>query len=174
MIMKLSHREFLSLFLCAGLGAVSGCSSGKPQAISFPLGEKVTVGKLVYQVIEAKWLPEAEGAKEPPRNRILQLQVTITNGGGQEAAVPFLHLLDSKGNEIVELSDIENNSRWLGALRRLQPTITEEGTIYFDVPVGGYKLEVIDNTDAENEQTALIDIPASLSPPPVTPDVPKV
>jgi hypothetical protein len=41
--------------------------------------------------------------------------------------------------------------------------------IYFDVPVGTYKLEVVDNSMADSEQTAFIEIPASLAPPPSLP-----
>jgi hypothetical protein len=166
--MKLSHREFLIALLGGGAGIMAGCSS-KPRALTFAIGEKVQVGKLVYQVIEAQWVLDVEGAKQSPKNRILQLRVTITNSGGTEAALPYLRLIDAAGNEIVEFSEIEGNSRWLGMLRRLQPALTEEGLIYFDVPVSAYKLEVVDNSDADAEQVAYVQIPASLAPPPVAP-----
>jgi len=164
--MKLSRATF---FLCAVgviLASQSSCSAGRPQALTFPIGQKVQVGKLFYQVIEAQWLAELQGAKQPPKNRILQLKLTVTNSGAQEASVPFLRLIDAAGKEIVELSDLEGNPAWLGVLRRMQPALTEEGTVYFDVPVGAYKLEVVDNSNADDEKTAYIEIPASLAPPP--------
>jgi hypothetical protein len=144
---------------------LAACGSSKPELRTFPIGQKVQAGKLSYQVIDAQWAGEVPGAKTPPKNRILQLQILVTNSGAQEISMPFLRLLDGAGNEIPEVGEIEANPRWLGMIRRLQPSITEDGAIYFDVPVGAYKLEVIDPTDAENEHAALIEIPASLAPP---------
>ena len=167
--MKLSRATFS---LCA-IGAIlvfpSSCSSGKTKALTFPIGQKVQVGKLFYQVIEAQWMAEVQGAKQPPKNRILQLHITVTNSGSQEASLPFLHLIDAAGTEILELSELEGNPAWLGVLRRMQPALTEEGSVYFDVPVGASKLEVVDNSNADDEKFAYIEIPASLAPPPQPP-----
>ena len=164
--MNLSRATFLLCAVGAILAFPSSCSSGKSQVLTFPIGQKVQVGKLFYQVIEAQWMAEAQGAKQPPKNRILQLRLTVTNRGAQEASLPFLRLLDAAGTEIVELSELEGNPAWMGVLRHLQPALTEEGTVYFDVPVGAYKLEVVDNSNADEEKIAYIEIPASLAPPP--------
>ncbi len=153
-------------FLLALALALPGCSS-KSAVLAFPMGQRVQVGKLHYQVLEAEWQTEVQGAKQPPKNRILRLRMTVTNSGGQETSMPLLHLIDAAGNEIMEIAELEGNSSWLGALRRLQPAITEEGSIYFDVPVGAYKLVVVDQTIPDDEKTALIEIPASLAPPTV-------
>ncbi len=167
--MFLSRRVSAWFLSGALLALLSACGSSKPELRTFPIGHKVQAGKLSYQVIDAQWINEVPGAKTPPKNRILQLQILVTNSGAQEISIPFLRLLDGAGNEIPEVGEIEANSRWLGMIRRLQPSITEDGAIYFDVPVGGYKLEVIDPSDAENEQAAMIDIPASLAPPAASP-----
>jgi hypothetical protein len=166
--MMLSRRAVTSLFCSTGFAFVAGCSSTAPTS-SYALGQKVQVGQLVYQVLEAQWLTEVPGGRQNPKNRILQLHITITNSGGQEIPLPFLRLVDSGGNSIPEFAEIEGNNRWMGALRRFQPALTEGGLIYFDVPIGAYKLEIIDNTDADNERLAYVDIPASLAPPPVAP-----
>jgi len=163
--MKLPRAAFLYLAAALALLTAFSCSSGKPMAATYAIGEKVQVGKLFYQVIEAQWITELSGAKHPPKNRVLQLQLTVTNGGAEPASLPFLRLIDAKGNEIIEVSELENNPRWLGGLRRMEPGQTEEGFVYFDVPVAAYKLEVIDNSNAEDERTAFIEIPASLAPP---------
>lgn len=160
------QRCALISFLLALMAALSGCTS-KSAVLAFPMGQRVQVGKLHYQVLEAEWLTEVQGAKQAPKNRVLRLRLTVTNSGGQETSMPLLHVLDASGNEIMEISDLDGNSSWLGALRRLQPAITEEGSIYFDVPVGAYKLVVVDQTIPDEEKTALIEIPASLTPPPV-------
>ncbi len=167
---------FSTVFILSAVGAIlasqSSCSSPKPQAMTFAIGQKVQVGKLFYQVIEAQWMGEVQGAKQPPKNRVLHLHLNVMNAGALEASVPFLRLIDGAGNEIMEMSDLEGNPRWLGMLRRMQPALTEDGFVYFDVPVGAYKLEVVDNTLADDERIAYIEIPASLAPPPQAPGFP--
>jgi hypothetical protein len=160
----LVRRAFFFLSLGA-LAALIGCSGSKPKVASFPIGQKVQVGKLSYQVLEASWVSEVQGAKNPPKNRVLQLRLAVTNSGGQEATIPLLKLIGANGNETLEIAEIEENSQWMGALRRLQPAIPEEGYIYFDVPVGAYRLEVVDNSNVDDEKQAHIEIPASLAPP---------
>lgn len=164
--MMMPRRAYLHLMLVTFLGlCVSSCGSSTPHAMTVPIGQRIQVGKLFYQVVEAQWVGEVEGAKQPPKNRILQLHLTVTNSGAEDASIPFLKLFDSKGNEIPEVSDLEANRRWMGALRRLQPALTEDAWIFFDVPVGTYKLEVVDNGDPNDERLAMIEIPASLAPP---------
>ncbi|HEU0120824.1 MAG TPA: DUF4352 domain-containing protein [Bryobacteraceae bacterium] len=167
--MSLSKRAFVALGISLFCAALPSCSGGKPQALSFPIGQKVQVGKLFYQVVDAQWSAELVGAKQPPKNRILQLRLMVTNSGASEISVPMLRLLNSAGTEIGELTEIEGNPHWLGMIRRLEPALTEEGHVYFDVPVGAYRLEVIDNSVADNERIAFIEIPASLAPPPAAP-----
>jgi len=172
--MMLSRAGFLFAAMCAGLMFLSSCNSAKPPVMTFPIGQKVQVGKLFYQVIEAEWKAEVLGSKQPPKNRILHLRLSVTNSGAQEATLPLLRLIDATGNEIPEVSELDGNPRWLGMLRRMQPALTEDGFVYFDVPVGAYKLEVIDNSNADDEKVAYIEIPASLAPPPPAPGSPGV
>lgn len=167
--MSLSKRTLIALGVSLFCAALPSCSRGKPEILSFPIGQKVQVGKLFYQVVDAQWAPELVGAKQPPKNRILQLHLMVTNSGAEDVSVPTLRLLNSAGTEIGEVTEIEGNTRWMGMIRRLQPSLTEEGFVYFDVPVGAYRLEVIDNSVADDERTAFIEIPASLAPPPALP-----
>jgi hypothetical protein len=164
----ITRAYFLSAIaaICLFLPA---CSTSKTNMVSFPIGEKVLVGKLSYQVVDAQWQTEVAGLKQPPKNRILQLHLMVTNSGAAEVFVPLLRVIDATGKEIGELSEIEGNPRWLGMIRRMQPALTEEGFLFFDVPVGAYKLEVVDNSVADSEKAALIEIPASLAPPPTIP-----
>lgn len=158
-------RRVLFFFSLGALAALSGCSGSKPEVATFPIGQKVQVGKLSYQILEANWISEVQGAKNPPKHRVLQLRLAVTNSGGQEATIPLLKLIGANGTETLEIAEIEENSQWMGALRRLQPALPEEGYIYFDVPVGAYKLEVVDHSNADDEKLAHIAIPASLAPP---------
>lgn len=156
------------VLLASSLIALTGCGEKGTVISSFPMGQKVQVGKIVYSVLEAEWRSDVPGGKQPPKNRVLQLTMAITNSSSQETAIPTLRLISAKSEEFAEFIEIEGNMSWLGLLRRLQPSLTETAAIYFDVPIGAYKLEVVDHSDAENEKTAYIDIPASLAPPPVT------
>lgn len=162
--MKILRTTFLLSAIGTILTIQSSCSFGARPVLTVPIGQKVQVGKLFYQVIDAHWTLEVQGAKQPPKNRILRLQLAVTNSGAQEASLPFLRLIDAAGNPVMEMSDLDENPRWLGVLRRLQPALTEEGFVCFDVPVGAYKLEVVDNSNADDEKVAYIEIPASLTP----------
>lgn len=154
--------------LTSALIALNGCGEKTAPISSFPMGQKVQVGKIVYSVLEAEWRTDVPGGKQTPKNRILQLTMAVTNSSSQEMSIPTLRLINAKSEEHPEFTEIEGNMNWLGLLRRLQPSLTETAAIYFDVPIGAYKLEVVDHSNAEDEKTAYIDIPASLAPPPVT------
>ena len=156
------------VLLASSLIALTGCGEKAVVISSFPMGQKVQVGKIVYSVLEAEWRSDVPGGKQPPKNRVLQLTMSITNSSSQEMSMPTLRLLNANNDEFPEYTEIEGNMYWLGLLRRLQPSLTETSAIYFDVPIGAYKLEVVDHSDAENEKTSYIEIPASLAPPPVT------
>lgn len=158
--------------LCAGLAMGAGsCASPKPKAAVYSIGQRATVGRMSYLVVDAAWRQDMPGGRQPVKNRILQLHMMITSGAGAEATVPMLRLVDGAGNEISELAEIESDPKWLGMIRRLQPALTEEGNIYFDVPVGAYRLEVVDNTEPDVEKIAYVEIPASLAPPGPSPEV---
>lgn len=163
--------RLIGVTLCAGLlMGLASCGSTKSKPPEFSIGQRATVGRLSYLVADAEWRQDVPGGRQPVKNRILQLHVMITNGAGAEATVPMLRLLDAANNEIPEVAEIEENSRWLGMIRRLQPALTEEGYIYFDVPVGAYRLEVLDNTEPDAEKVAHVQIPASLAPPTAPPE----
>lgn len=153
--------------LATSLFMLTDCGEKRAVVSSFAMGQKVQVGKIVYSVLEAEWRADVPGGKQQPKNRILQLTMAVTNSSSQDMSIPTLRLINSKSQEFPEYIEIEGNMSWMGLLRRLQPSLTESAVIYFDVPVGAYKLEVVDHSDPDNEKTSHIDIPASLAPPPM-------
>jgi hypothetical protein len=161
----LSLKSLPLLLAAAAMALLTSCSSGPSTVPTHPLGAKAQVGKFVYSVLEAEWRGEAPGAKQPPANRVLQLTIAVTNSASGELSIPALRLIGANGTEYPEIMEIEGNPHWFGLLRRLQPSLTETAQIFFDVPVSAYRLQVVDNTDPENEKTAFIEIPASLAPP---------
>jgi hypothetical protein len=97
-----------------------------------------------------------------PQHQFLVLNVSVENAGTEQAAVPFLSVRDSGGKEFMEVSEGDPIPDWLGSLRLLAPARSERGKIFFDVPMGTYRLMVKDAVDPERENTALIDIPLQI------------
>jgi hypothetical protein len=162
------HRRSAALLLASLLllTATVGCFRDKKRRAegSSPMGSPVYVGPLTVTALESEWkesLDTGSGTREP-KNRFLLIRVTATNGGGAEAALPLLNLVDSKGNTYLEEDKGEGVPTWLGLLRILRPAQTEDGHLLFDVPPASYKLRVTTGGDPEQEMSALIDIPFRL------------
>jgi hypothetical protein len=99
------------------------------------------------------------GKSRLPEKRFLVIRLAITNGSGKEAELPLFRLIDDQGSEISESQDADFLPGWLGIIRRIGPTQTEEGRILFDVSPKLYKLEVTDGAEPGKEQLALVEIP---------------
>ncbi|MBI4906105.1 MAG: DUF4352 domain-containing protein [Acidobacteria bacterium] len=166
-----ARRRFVSLFLTApavALGLVS-CGKRANRALSFAMGERASVGKLIYVASETEWktsLGEGPTAKVP-QNRFLLIKISVTNGGGAPIAVPLLSLYDANGKQFRESDEVEGLPQWLGALRMLGPVETKQGYTVFDVPPASYKLQITDAGDLESEILAYIDVPLRMEANPV-------
>ena len=151
--------------MAALLLVLPSCGKGVGEnAKIFQMGERVSLGPITYVVLSAEWKTTlGEGLEaRMPANRFLLLHVTITNGSGAEVNVPLTQLVDAKGGEHGELQDGKGIQSWLGLLRRVSSTQTDDGYIAFDVPMGPLKLKVSDVGDLENERVAMIEIPVRL------------
>jgi hypothetical protein len=165
------RRRFLAASVSTAALSIAGlsCKRAGSRAQSFRMGERASIGKLIYIASRTEWkttIGDGAGARLP-HDRFLFLYLTITNGGGAAIAVPLLSLYDANGKQHRELDDIENLPSWLGALRMLAPVETREGLLVFDVPVASYKLQITDAAEVENEQIAYIDVPLHLESDPV-------
>jgi len=153
--------------LVFGLLIAAGCrSTGSQSLATFKMGEKVQLGPLVYNITEAEWRAElgADADRRVPANRFLVIRLSITNGGGSDAYVPLLSLIDKDGKEYMELSEVKGVSDWMGVLRQINPAGTEDGRIVFDVPAGPYKLRLTDGGRPGEERLAAVEIPLQLGP----------
>lgn len=175
------RRQFLAL-AGASLLAIS-CSGRKAGAggMTFRMGERATVGKLIYNVTEAQWKTSlGDGpSTRVPQHRFLVVRLTVTNSGTEQMGMPLLKVFDANGTEHMELDNGEGVEGWLGFLRMLNGVETREGALLFDIAPASYKLQVTDGGDAENEQVAYVDIPLQLDaeptlsePPAITPGAP--
>jgi hypothetical protein len=138
-----------------------GCSTGSGAHV-YMMGERAETGPMVYSVIEAQWraqLGEGPGARIP-QNRFLLLRLSVTNGSPRDISIPLTTLIAPTGETYGELTDGQEVTDWLGALRRLKPVETVFGWVAFDVPRGDYKLRVSDDAfNPEEAKTALIEVP---------------
>jgi hypothetical protein len=129
------------------------------------MGQSVQVGPLTYNVLETKWKSQLGGGPSAkiPKNRFLVIKLTISNAASQTSSVPEMTLIGANGQTHQEITEgVESVPKWLGVLRNLSSVQTEEGAVVFDVPLGAYKLQVLDGGEIGSEKKALIEIPLQL------------
>ena len=170
------RRHFLALAGATLLGI--SCSGRKPGSggMTFRMGERATVGKLIYNVTEAQWktnLGEGSTARVPD-HRFLIVRLTVTNSGTEQIGMPLLKLYDATGTEYIERDNGDGVEGWMGFLRTLNGVETREGALLFDVAPASYKLQVTDGGDTENEVVAYVDIPLQLESDPVLSEPPAI
>jgi len=147
-----------SLIAVALLGA--GCSSvAKKESQVFPAGEKVTVGPLVYSVIDSQVLTQLgddAATARTPQNRFYVMTISVSNSSSEDTPIPGLTLVDDAGKEYPEAADGTNVPNWLGVVRKAGGAQTEQGDILFDAPAQHYRLRLTDETDSRELS---IDVP---------------
>lgn len=165
--MRLSDNR-LTLALLATVLGLTSCAQRTAPARTFPLGEKVTLGDLVYSAFETQWLTQIGQGTEArvPQNRFLLVRVSVSNSGGEAIACPAMNIVDDSGNSYSEISDGQGVQQWIGYIRQINPADTMQGNLLFDAPPRHYKLRV---TDQEGQRDALIDLPLEFTP--ETPDL---
>ena len=155
----------ICLALLVVLAACRGESKGSSFQGTYKMGEKVQAGPLIYTILEASWKERLsdDATAKPPSERFLLVKLSITNSGASQVSVPALSLVSPSGKSYLEITDgLQNLSGWLGMLRIIKPSQTEQGLILFDAPIGAYKLEVTDGGEIEREITAHVEIPADI------------
>ena len=149
-----------SLFLLAI--ALGGCGGkGSSARIDYPMGERVTVGPLTYNVVETVWRSQLGDLLKirVPEQRFLLITISVTNGGGRDISVPLLTLENQNGQSFRESDDGESVDHWFGLLRTLSPAETKQGRILFDVGLTSYRLRLTDGGDSGAEKYAWVEIP---------------
>ena len=127
------------------------------------MGERVQVGPVIYNVLEADWRTALTEGGRAPQNRFLFVRLSITNSGGSTANVPSFELASENGTRSQEVTENMAGVRdWLGLLRTVRPAATEQGVVVFDVPIGAYKLILPDGSDSASERYAEVEIPVQL------------
>ena len=142
---------------------LSACRKGRDASFigTFHMGERVQIGPIVYQALESEWKTELGSGGRTPKDRFLFVRMSITNGGGSPTSVSNF-TLEGNGKTYSEVTeDMDKVDNWLGLLRNVGGSQTEQGWVVFDAPVGAYKL-VITHGDIGDEKSAHVDIPVQL------------
>ena len=150
----------LALGACAREGTETDAKI-KQASKTFKMGERASIGVLTYNILESTYFTQLGdmGKLRLPEKRFLVIRLSITNGGGKEAEIPLFRLIDDNDVETSEIQEAEFLPGWFGLIRKVGPTLTEEGRIVFDVSPKTYKLEVTDGGETGKEQLAFIEIP---------------
>jgi hypothetical protein len=162
---------FLTVLAAVSLLSSCGDSGEKFPVRTYPMGEKITVGHVVYEVFETQWLTHIGQGTDArvPQNRFFLVRLSAINSLSTDIIVPSLTVEDDSGKSYPELSSGEGVPQYIGYLRSVKGTESAQGNALFDVPPGHYKLKVTDET---GEKAAYVDIPLSFVS--ETPDVPDV
>jgi hypothetical protein len=156
-------RPYLVGAVLASLAVFTACSPAvPPEARLHRMGERVTVGSLVYNVFEDQWKAQLgkESDTRVPKDRFFLVRLSVVNAGSADLMVPTLSLVDDGGQIYAELPNGDQVPEWTGYLRRVKPAETLQGNVVFDVAPKHYRLRVAD----ENSQiTRDIDIPLNFA-----------
>jgi hypothetical protein len=139
----------------------TGCSasSAKKDSTIYPAGEKAVVGPLTYSVTDTEMTQTLGDDPATARNaqeRFYLVKVTVSNSSSNDQPIPAMTLVDDQGHSIAELADGSNVTNWLGVVRKVGPTQTEQGVVVFDAPTKHYRLRLNDPFD---EKEISIDVP---------------
>jgi Domain of unknown function (DUF4352) len=142
----------LTLLLISFFGFfLVGCSSfSKKSATTYSAGEKAAVDPLTYSVIDTEVLPQLGNdalTARTPKSRFYLVKISVSNSSNEDVTIPGLVLVDDSGQEYPEVADGTNVPNWMGVVRKVGGTQTEQGTILFDAPARHYRLRLTDETD---------------------------
>jgi hypothetical protein len=142
----------------------TGCASfskAKNVPVIYAAGDKATVGPLVYNVVDtelADQLGDNPNNERTPQDRFFLVKVSISNSSPEDQPIPAMTLVDDAGHNYTELADGAGVTNWLGVVRKVAPTQTEQGYVLFDAPTKHYRLRLNDPLD---EKEFAIDVPLS-------------
>src|SRR5437870_2274780 len=116
------------LLLVLALASQTACVKPPPPVHVFRIGDRVPVGPLVYNILDADWRAQiGDGSQvRVPARRFLIVHLSVTNGGAETLSMPVLRLVDDTGHAYSESMDGMNVPSWLGLIRKLKPVDTLE------------------------------------------------
>ena len=86
----MSRNLHYTLALVAVTCLLTGCKPTAPKVVTYEMGNRVSVGHLVYTVFETQWLTRlGSGASvRIPEHRFFLVRLSAVNGGSEQMAIP--------------------------------------------------------------------------------------
>ena len=113
---------------------------------TYKRGKTLHVGYWSYCVWDYEWtykLSDNQFLNQEPDYTYLKINVSARNNAKDSSILPQFKLIDSKGNEYDQSSKAFAVENSLGILESINPTLTKQGYIIFDVPSKNqYKLKL--------------------------------
>lgn len=155
---------WLVLPVCSGILLLNGCQRQNSTQINYQMGERITDGPMVYNVVQTAWKTQFGDVLNirTPQNRFLLIMLSATNSGGKEISLPFFTLEGPNGAEYKEVQTGDGVDNWFGLLRTLNPAETRQGNLVFDAPLTSYRLRLTDGGEPGTEKMVWVEIPLRL------------
>jgi hypothetical protein len=158
-------RSYICVLIAAvvfGLLLAAGCSSGPDKIRTYPMGERVELGHIIYTVFETEWMTQIGSGLDAkvPQNRFFLVRLSAANSGNADVLVPGMTVVDDNGNAYTELTNGDGVTNWLGILRQAKPAEAAQGNVVFDAPPRHYKLRL---TDENDQKAAFVDLPLTFN-----------
>jgi hypothetical protein len=158
--MRIANLPLALAFAVLSQTSCSPRDDEAPSAHVYQMGERVSIGHMIYTVFERQWMTQVgEGVDaRVPQNRFYLVRISAVNSGGANAIIPTISLVDDAGGSYSEIENGDGIPDFIGALREVAPAESLQGNLVFDVQPKHYKLKL---TDEDGKQSALVDIPLS-------------
>jgi hypothetical protein len=170
---ELRYLVLVAVIFSAALLTSCGDDEKVSPVRTFSMGERITLGHIVYVVYETQWLTHlGDGAEaHVPQHRYFLIRMSAVNGSNREFIVPNFSIEDDNGASYPELGGDQATGvpQYIGYLRKVKPAESAQGHALFDAPPRHYKLKIMDE---ESDKMAYVDIPLSFTS--ESPEVPQV
>src|SRR5437764_15153772 len=107
---RLRYLWLLAVVITATLLSSCGEEEKAYPVRTFSMGERITLGHVVYVVYETQWLTHLGDAPDArvPQHRFFLIRLSAVNGSSKDAIIPNFTLEDDKGGTFPEISDETN------------------------------------------------------------------
>src|SRR5690242_54341 len=168
-------RDLMLVALVGLATLLTSCGEDEkaPPPRTYAMGERVTLGHLVYVVYETQWMTQLGDGPDAhvPQHRFFLVRLSAVNGAGKDVVVPNFTIEDDNGNSYPEIGGdrAQGVPQYIGYLRKVRPAESAQGHALFDAPPRHYRMKLLDE---DSEKSAYVDIPLSFTS--ESPEVPTI
>lgn len=136
--------------------ARTATSASMPTASPVGIGKTMNVGYWSYSVNGYTWAPYIleSGEIQRPNAEFLVIEVRAQNNDNSASTLPPIQLVDASGDTFSSSTILDD--RYLDPLMTLNPHVSTEGLVAFDVPQGQYRVKL--SGGYESSSTVLVNL----------------